>query len=384
MAGRCELCNGKVVNERCVECGMDYSRMKKRYYLNENCSDYDQNARKINTSYENSLRGKGESSGNKKKEKTRLNAKASVKPNVAKKWTPQTFSGTTAKSGKSFVETVASVSKTAKSAKKKLSWGKKIIIIIAVLAAVAEPVLSVVGDILDDLFSSSSVTPVYSEIEETPVYDDEDTIEMPEMPETGDSVDFDLPVYGCYVAGVDIPVGTYAFTNTDGEYSVSLLLQYPETQDSQNIYLDAGEYVEGICLYEGTILHANSYFSINCMSDNAQTEEMHDWEGDTGEYVVLTAEDDEEVTYTVGEDIVPGRYTARYIGDAPSVYGINVEGDDYWDYLSLSSAVYDAERAQYAGLILEEGDIVHIQRFGTEEASVELVPQTERTGNIMQ
>ena len=47
MAGTCELCGGKIVNGRCTECGMDYSRMKNRYHLNENCSDYDLNAREI-------------------------------------------------------------------------------------------------------------------------------------------------------------------------------------------------------------------------------------------------------------------------------------------------------------------------------------------------
>ena len=60
MAGTCELCGGKIVNGRCTDCGMDYSRMKNRYHLNENCSDYDLNAREINTGYEKSLKDKGE------------------------------------------------------------------------------------------------------------------------------------------------------------------------------------------------------------------------------------------------------------------------------------------------------------------------------------
>ena len=31
---RCELCDGRIVNNRCQDCGMDYSRRKIRYQLN--------------------------------------------------------------------------------------------------------------------------------------------------------------------------------------------------------------------------------------------------------------------------------------------------------------------------------------------------------------
>ena len=86
MAVRCELCDGKIVNGRCVDCGMDYTRRKNRYHLNENCDDYDRNARKINDAYEDTLRGKNEpQKDKKKKEKAKLNGKASAKPNTQRK-----------------------------------------------------------------------------------------------------------------------------------------------------------------------------------------------------------------------------------------------------------------------------------------------------------
>ena len=87
MAGRCQLCDGRIVNGKCVDCGMDYTRMKSTYHLNEDCDDYDQKARQINADYEKTLLGADEIRFGKreKKEKTRLNAKSSVKPNQKRK-----------------------------------------------------------------------------------------------------------------------------------------------------------------------------------------------------------------------------------------------------------------------------------------------------------
>lgn len=369
MAGRCELCDGKIVNGRCVECGMDYTRRKNRYHLNENCDDYDRNARKINDAYEETLRGKNEA-WNGKKDKTRLNARASAKPNVQKK--------DSRKEQTVFAEESKKRQKPIKS-----DVGKKsasMVQVISVVVAVAAILFGVLGELWEEA-TDSSVSPedAYAEaINEQPIYDDS----LPEMPETGESVDFDLISYGCYIAGVDIPAGTYAFTNTEDDTSAYVSIDQPEYGLYETYYLDSGEYIESVRLYDGAMLRIDAGSVINCMSDNAQTDSMHDWEGELGEYVVFTAEEGEEFLYTVGEDIAPGRYTVRYQGEGTSVLGIRTETDSFDEYMSLSCAKYSPESTLYLGMVLEEGDQIYIEQYGSDEAWAEFMPQTESAGYL--
>ncbi|HCT91211.1 MAG TPA: hypothetical protein DF613_07515, partial [Lachnospiraceae bacterium] len=61
MAGRCVICEGRIVNGRCRDCGMDYSRMAEhKYRLNEDCGTYSPEAREQKKNYERTLLGKEE------------------------------------------------------------------------------------------------------------------------------------------------------------------------------------------------------------------------------------------------------------------------------------------------------------------------------------
>ena len=196
MAGRCELCDGKIVNGRCVDCGMDYTRRKNRYHLNENCDDYDRNARKINDAYEDTLRGKNEpQKDKKKKEKTKLNGKASAKPNTQRKdeWAFEKIS-----SGRKDNAQKTPVRSTGKKSSAKGGKLATVVMVISVISVFA----GFIGELLED--SSDSMEYVYSEdVTAAPEYDED----LPEMPETGYDAGFELLSYGCYIAGVDIPVG---------------------------------------------------------------------------------------------------------------------------------------------------------------------------------
>lgn len=366
MAGRCELCDGKIVNGRCVECGMDYTRRKNRYHLNENCDDYDRNARKINDIYEETLRGKNEEPSGNKKEKTRLNARASAKPNVQRR-----DSG----NGQSFFgEKNTNRQKTPNSTagRKPAAKGKKLIIAIAVFSVL----FSLLGELWED-YSDSRYSPFtdYSEAEvyEPPVYDDS----LPEMPKTGYEAGFELYVYGCYIAGVDIPAGTYTLTNEGEDFSAGIHIMQPQYNLYEDYYLDEGETAEGIRLYDGAMLRIDEFSKIYCVCQDAQTDAMHGWEADVGSYVAFTAEEEEATEYIVGEDIAPGRYTVRYEGDGTSVLSIRTETERYDEYFALSCEKYSPESAQYLGLVLQEGDHVYIQRYGSDESMAEFVPQTD-------
>lgn len=368
MAGKCELCDGKVVNGRCVDCGMDYTRRKNRYHLNENCDDYDLNARKINDAYEATLRAKDETQKEKKKkEKPRINARASAKPNVQKKdpWN---------------VRTLDAGERTAQQKPRKTMGGKttgsrKISPIILIVALFF---ISLLGSLWEE-YNDHRVESEYvydDDVYEEPVYAED----LPDLPETGHSVDFDLSVYGCYIAGVDIPAGTYAFTGIGDEYSASIVVYQPQYDLYESYYLDNGEYVENVRLYDGARLRLCAGAAINCMSDNAQTDDMYGWDGAEGVYAVLAAEEDEELIYMVGEDISPGRYTVCYEGEGTSVLGVDVQSGHYLEYVSLSSAEYSPESAQYQGMVLETGDEICIRKYGSDDAFAEFVPQTESTG----
>lgn len=368
MAGTCELCGGKIVNGRCTDCGMDYSRMKNRYHLNENCSDYDLNAREINTGYEKSLKGKGEHSSGAKKEKTVLNGKASVQPNVAR---PRQE-----KKKQQDVQTPLQTSweQTRKKAApamagKKSGKGKTIAIVITVAAML----LGSADGILESIFDrDSSYEPEYSESVYEDILNDSD---LPTLDEDGDSVDFGLTQYGSYLVGVDIPEGTYVLTNMDKEYSASLYVENAEYDISDSYYIDPGSYEDEVNLYDGTIVYMNRAGEINCMSDNARVDGLHGWMGDVGSTIVTfpTKEDDEEV-YTVGKDIEPGRYTVSYDGSGTSVISVDVRSSQRTSYLSLSDPQYNAEEAQFVGLVLEEGTQLEIQRFGSDYVEVTFTP----------
>ena len=365
MAGRCELCDGKIVNGRCVECGMDYTRRQNRYHLNENCDDYDRNARKINDAYEETLRGKDEpQKDKKKKDKTTLNGKASAKPNTQRKdeWAFE----------KAFPEKKANSRKSPDK-----NTGKKVSSRVQMAVVLIIGVLLLVG-LIGELWENSSVNradsvTVYSEIvNEQPVYGEN----LPIMPETGNSVGFDLTAYGCYIAGVDIPAGTYAFINTEDDTIANVSIDQPEYGLYEAYYLDDGECIENVRLYDGAMLQIDAGSVINCVSDNAQTDSMHSWEGKMGEYVVFAAEEGEEFLYTVGEDIAPGRYTVRYQGKGTSVLGIRTETGSFEEYMTLSCEKYSPESTQYLGLVLEDGNEIYIEQYGSDEAWAEFMPLT--------
>ena len=369
MAGTCELCGGKIVNGRCTECGMDYSRMKNRYHLNENCSDYDLNAREINTGYEKSLKGKGERPSGAKKEKTVLNGKASVKPNIARPQRepkkPQDSRIPVQSSWEQTKRTTVSSATGKKSGK-----GKTIAIVITVAAMLIGSADGILESIFDD--HSSSYEPTYSDsVHENDLNDRE----LPTLAEDGDSVDFSLICYGSYLVGVDIPEGTYVLTNMDKEYSASLYVENAEYDISDSYYIDAGSYEEGVNLYDGSIVYMNRAGEVNCMSDNAQVDDMHAWDGENGsDTVTFPTEEENEEVYTVGVDIDPGRYIMSYDGSGTSVISVHVKSDERTNYLSLSDPEYDADESQYVGLILEEGTELEIQRFGSDYVEVTFRP----------
>ena len=128
---------------------------------------------------------------------------------------------------------------------------------------------------------------MYSEdINTAPEYDEN----LPEMPETGFDAGFELLSYGCYIAGVDIPAGTYTFTNMEEDTSAAVMIDQPEYGLYENYYLDDKESVEGIRLYDCGRLRIDAGALIYCDCTDAQNYTRHAWEGESCAYVAVSAE----------------------------------------------------------------------------------------------
>ena len=81
----------------------------------------------------------------------------------------------------------------------------------------------------------------------------------------------------------------------------------------------------------------------------------------------------EKIVY-IADYIEPGRYTVSYDGSGTSVISVDVRSSQRTSYLSLSDPQYNAEEAQFVGLVLEEGTQLEIQRFGSDYVEVTFTP----------
>ena len=63
-----------------------------------------------------------------------------------------------------------------------------------------------------------------------------------------------------------------------------------------------------------------------------------------------------------------------YDGSGTSVISVDVRASQRTSYLSLSDPQYNAEEAQFVGLVLEEGTQLEIQRFGSDYVEVTFTP----------
>ncbi len=349
MAGRCELCSGKIVGGRCVDCGMDYTRMKNRYRLNENCSDYDLNANQTNRNFEKSLQGKEEQRKSApQKEKINLNGKTTVKRPPKKKKTAG------AENGK--------------------RWGSIIFLIFLIILMAR----AVIDEMMDDY------TPSYmmSDTDEADIWDEDTDENLPVIPDEGESLDFDLSQQGWYLIGTDIPEGTYVFTNLDDKNEAYLRVEDEENGISDSYFVKPGEYEEDIDLYDGALLMVGSGTVVNCMTDNAQVEDMKAYDYEVGEECILPSEEETETEYVAGVDFSAGRYMLRYKGEGTSVVSVGVYSElcGGMTFVSLSCEKYSDGENIYTGVILEDGDSLVVKRYGEDEAEVELIPLTEAIG----
>lgn len=177
---------------------------------------------------------------------------------------------------------------------------------------------------------------------------------------------------GNYVAGKDIPVGTYNFTATSGTGNVN----------SSNLYngginaimgTPANDYTEetynNVSLDDDVVLSVNGNLVLHIVSENASTSTVQ---------ARVAPEDSQTIDltsghYTAGTDIPVGSYNVVATSGCGNVSSDNLYDGGINEIMGVSeSAPADLSIESFSNLVLEEGTALSV-----DGVSVQLVPVGE-------
>ncbi len=403
MAGRCVICDGRIVDGRCQDCGMDYSRMAEHTYrLNEDCGRYSPEAREQKKEYERTLSGKEEkAAGTNGRKAGRQTGRSENRPtggasgDFGKRRAERTSGGTENRpAGRPSGSKEERKAKGGAAGRRPVSVIKWFVILWVVLGF-----LSAVVTEFPDWFSGlgkkaeqavdwlDENTGIEVEIGNDPEEDTgfetsenearttEDLYDYVknEMPADGETWSASLTA-GYYMVGETIPQGTYQVTVSEGKGGL-----YVEDEDNAIWYyswLEPGNEVEDLRLYPGARVTVEGGCELEFQAENAQTEALTPYEADVSleDVEVLAGEE-----YSVGTDIAPGRYDVRYAPDEDSgIVELRVERED-GDTRMIFLSGYGPEegyRDVFYNLTLAEGETVTLEG-AMEGESVYLSPELE-------
>lgn len=320
---RCSLCEGRIADGRCQECGMYYRQIQGRYYLNEN-------------------RNNGETGRqNKYSEKN-------------EEYSPKVTAGT-------------------------------IIYFIVVLVIAGVTLLNRIGKDRYEEYgefvesadepASVDVTQLVEEAveEETDAEDIYEWVQA-EIPEEGSEFGIDLTA-GRYVVGQHLPEEIYRL-----EASEDVSAMYLNLQDEENfIYYTwwMEDYVteenlyeaEDIRLYNGAVLSVGGPGEVSLRTSNAQIDEMQEAEKNPlTEEIQVTSQ-----TMTAGEDFPAGVYDAELRKGSGTL--MVVDEQDIHDRYYFSMGVDYGQ--VFRNLVLSPGTQVYQEDYKEGETVLKLVPSKE-------
>lgn len=402
---KCVLCEGKIVGGRCVDCGMDYSRMAEhRYRLNADCDEYDSRAKKINQEYEETLLGKGEK-GAKQTKKTVVNPKASARPNQSRN-IPRASAGSGQRtSGQTRANRSASAStpRQQEILQERKEWRKeekkKKPAISGKLVGAVIIVFFVLLEIFDDIGLFDQGVEMVSQAlsGDSDIYEEDDLYEeddfdgalsteglyewvTEEMPEEGEWVDLYLTA-GNYIVGESIPQGTYT-VGVSGEGT-----GYLNVEDEENFIwyytaLEDYDYVDDLRLYPGALVSIEGGCELNFCAENGQVDDLVPYEApeDARSYTLegnMEGDIVYEVTAGASGDgqVEPGRYDLLYGGEYGGIVVLaQQDTEGYVNNIALSAYGSGYEYpSEYKNLELSEGEILVVNVYA-DEGWIDLVP----------
>ena len=392
---RCELCDGRIVNDRCQDCGMDYSRRRARYQLNVTSHADDAAAvRKVMQAGQRKTAGQNQGAGSK-------NLRKQAAAAAGRKVTAEEIRKRKAdykKRHKYYHETFG------KEKKKK----NRIAVIVVVVIFAAVWIVNVMEDraMREDTsqndnswYSSSSESyelddsvleglEDYYSTEQERDYEPDDTDKTSDptpavteeapaaMPAEGESYSVELSP-GRYVGGQQLPVGTYEISLASDEYAGAVILTDMKNGVFESAFMAGEEYggesaVRDYQLFEGGVLEIGSgEILVTASTQNAQMDTLQE-----GMLNPLTESFD--LTYgsrlEVGADIPAGTYDARHLSGLGTLEITDQDGGGYSAVMLTDSLTGDEKAQGYRNLLLEEGQILSVADYSTEDFRGKLVP----------
>lgn len=363
---RCCLCDGRVVNGICVECGMHNKKQDSDYRLNTGTCDN----KPLTHVHKESSTSSWESLDAKwiKQEETKERIRQELRERRASKG--KQISGS---SRKSSVEDYNRQYKkeTAQTPKRK----KSVLWIIVAAIAVVNIVVPFIMNLADELSINDALSNYLAEeelhIED--VYDPYEYIEK-ELAETGIPYETVLTA-GHYIVGADIPEGRYTAVALNNQGS--FYIEDYDTGIFYSEYMGDGTFdddvieVEDIRLFNGAEFTVSGAIEMQLTTENALTAELFELPGNP-----LT----EEITlhegrFIAGIDFPEGTYDiVAYEGYGSVDLMYEEDGEEY--YMECYYVDADPEQpydpAQVLHVVIPEGFFLEIEEFS--DFSVSLVP----------
>lgn len=351
---RCVLCDGRIVNQRCEDCGMDFSRWENRYYLNDEGSVEQMR--------------KGQLSQQRIQPPKKTPTKQAQQRIQPPKKTP-------AKQAQQRTR-VSNQAKAGHRKKMQAEFGsekpKKVIGRITLLITVIAFVVSVASTLLEYFRYSADTAEVWDESTSAydDLYDDPYAYAVDEMPNEGDDYLAELGK-GSYYGGKQLPVGSYTVIllgegyGDVGLYDDRNLIYYHEYLDNEDVTV-----LEDVRLYEGTQIEIEGNITVQLESHNAQINTMKEAQENPLKDTVPM-----QGRMIAGEDFEPGIYDIH----VTSGYGTVNRTERDADYYDWYTWLDEEEPAQNVYLNKEflEGDILEFDEYSSEDFKVELVPSEQ-------
>lgn len=369
---KCDLCEGLIVNGRCMECGMFYQHNRGTYYLNEQRPVDDKNMDTYaSKSYEASVKDKYSQEKRQRYENQKQEYKGTITSKERKKTENYQWNRTARTDNRT-----TSARKTNNKPKSKAGAVATVIFFIIAMAA----------ELIENMdFASTNVIEVAPEpeytFEENFEYEEPDIYEfvVEEMPVEGEEYEATY-TSGNYIVGQHIPKGIYTVMMS-AQPQMAIPGSWISVTDDVNFIYESwwfdeaderdGYYIfEDIHMYEGAKIEIMTFGEVILYSTNAQIEELQmPVANSLTEAVVLNGED-----VIVAEDIEPGTYDAVLVSGEVEINIISPDGHQCWYNLCIEE---DYACPGFNNIVLEEGDIVKMEVYGEEAGCAILNPSPE-------
>lgn len=337
MSEKCCICEGRIVDGRCVECGMPVAKSTNRYHLNENRSVHEK-----------------ECISEKERKKNQTG--------TTDTWDYQSMKELQEKT----VKKVASVPRSyhyqkqewkskeksaGKERKPKTKNNKWILIVLIVMGIMA------FGAYMD--YRSEQEEKAYSriwegEVQEEVAYD----MVVREIPDTGEVFHTEMEA-GMYIVGCQLPEGIYKATGTGNvriritDSENLIYLDYDFSEDEDALVLD------DIWLYQDAQIIVDGDGKILLETENAQNDMRYEAVPNENQQVIRLMGD--QSRYMAGFNIPVGFYHVKAVGGEVSFSYEPVDQDMGNSYFTVSEQSDYGYPWQIKHLLLKDGDILEIQ-----------------------